>query len=87
MKTLSQNGGSLIYSYALFTDVSFNTGHKFGIGTYLFIPLSFVREKNDRISRKDIAVRLKTRKFENTSSTRLEIQTILWALGEIEKKV
>jgi len=67
--------------------VSLDTGHKCGIGAYLFIPVSFLREKNHSISREDIAVRLKIRRFENTSSTRLEVQTVLWALDEIERKV
>jgi len=85
--TLSQTDCSSIDSYALFTDVSLDTGHKCGMGAYLFIPVSFLREKNHSISREDIAVRLKIRRFENTSSTRLEVQTVLWALDEIEKTV
>ena len=87
MNTLSQTDCSSIDSYALFTDVSLDTGHKCGIGAYLFIPVSFFREKNYRISKEDIAEKLKIRRFENTSSTKLEVQTVLWALDEIEKTV
>jgi len=87
VNTLSRPDCSSIDSYTLFTDVSLDTGHKCGIGAYLFIPVSFLREKNHSISREDIAVRLKIRRFENTSSTRLEVQTVLWALDEIERKV
>jgi ribonuclease HI len=87
VNTLSQPDGSSINSHALFTDVSLDTGSKCGIGAYLFIPVSFFREKNHSISREDIAVKLKIRRFENTSSTRLEVQTVLWALDEIERKV
>ena len=87
MHTLSQTDCSSIDSYALFTDVSLDTGHKCGMGAYLFIPVSFLREKNHSISREDIAEKLKIRRFENTSSTRLEVQTVLWALDEIEKTV
>lgn len=87
MNTLLQPDRSPINSHALFTDVSLDTEHKYGIGAYLFIPVSFFREKNHRINRKDIAEKLKIRKFENTSSTRLEVQTVLWALDEIEKTV
>jgi ribonuclease HI len=87
VNTLSQTDCSSIDSYTLFTDVSLDTGHKCGIGAYLFIPVSFFREKNHSISKEDIAVRLKIRRFENTSSTRLEVQTVLWALDEIEKTV
>ena len=87
MNTLSQTDCSSIDSYALFTDVSLDTGHKCGIGAYLFIPVSFFREKNHSISKEDIAEKLKIRRFENTSSTKLEVQTVLWALDEIEKTV
>ena len=87
MNPLIQSDGNPIASHALFTDVSLDTGHKCGIGAYLFIPVSFLREKNHSISREDIAVRLKTRRFKNTSSTRLEVQTVLWALDEIENTV
>ena len=87
MNTLSQTDCSSIDSYALFTDVSLDTGHKCGIGAYLFIPVSFFRKKNHSISREEIAEKLKIRRFQNTSSTKLEVQTVLWALDEIEKTV
>ena len=87
MNTQLQPDHSPIASHALFTDVSLDSGSKCGIGAYLFIPVSFLREKNHSIIREDIAVRLKIRRFENTSSTRLEVQTVLWALDEIEKTV
>ena len=87
MKTLSQPDYSSIDSHALFTDVSLDTGHKCGIGVYLFIPVSFFREKTHSINKEDIAEKLIIRRFENTSSTKLEVQTVLWALDEIEKTV
>lgn len=87
MNTLSRPDCSSIDFHALFTDVSLDPGHKCGIGAYLFIPVSFLRKKNHNISREDIAEKLKIRRFENTSSTRLEVQTVLWALDEIEKTV
>jgi ribonuclease HI len=87
VKTLSQPDCSSIDSHALFTDVSLDTGHKCGIGAYLFIPVSYFEAKNPGITREDIVAKLKIRRFENTSSTRLEVQTVLWALKEIEKVV
>jgi ribonuclease HI len=87
VKTLSLPDFSSIDSHALFTDVSLDTGHKCGIGAYLFIPVSFFREKNHSISREEIAEKLKIRRFQNTSSTKLEVQTVLWALDEIEKTI
>jgi len=35
-------------------------------------------------SRDEIASRVKLKRFENTSSTKLELQTLLWALHEID---
>jgi ribonuclease HI len=87
VNTLDSPDCSSTYSHALFTDVSLDTGHKCGIGAYLFIPVSFLREKNQNISRENIAARLKIHRFKNTSATRLEVQTVLWALDEIERTV
>jgi predicted GIY-YIG superfamily endonuclease/ribonuclease HI len=61
---------------ALFTDVSLNPGLKLGVGAYIAIPASFL------IERSEVAARLKVQRFEDTSSTKLEIQTVLWALEE-----
>jgi len=82
-----QSDGGPTASHALFTDVSLDTGHKCGVGVYLFIPVSFFREKTHSINKEDITEKLIIRRFENTSSTRLEVQTVLWALDEIEKTV
>lgn len=87
MNILLQSDLNPIASHALFTDVSLDTGHKCGIGAYLFVPVSYFEAKNPGISREDIAARLKICRFENTSSTRLEVQTVLWALDEIEKTI
>jgi len=61
---------------ALFTDVSLDPGQKLGVGAYLVLPASLLIEKSEVIDR------IKVRRFEDTSSTKLEIQTILWALEE-----
>ncbi len=64
---------------ALFTDVSLNPELKLGVGAYLALPASL------RIERSEVVARLKVRRFEDTSSTKLEIQTVLWALEEYRK--
>lgn len=87
MDTLFQPDRSPINSLALFTDVSLDTECKCGIGTYLFVPVSYFEAKKPVITKKDIAIKLKFCRFENTSSTRLEVQTVLWALDEIGKTV
>jgi ribonuclease HI len=64
---------------ALFTDVSLNPGLRLGVGAYIAFPAS------SRVERAEVAARLKVRRFEGTSSTKLEIQTVLWALEEYRK--
>ncbi|MGD1075477.1 MAG: GIY-YIG nuclease family protein [Thermodesulfovibrionales bacterium] len=64
---------------ALFTDVSLNPGLKLGVGAYIAFPAPLLIEG---IERSEVLSRLKIRRFEDTSSTKLEIQTVLWALKE-----
>ena len=61
----------------LFTDGSVNTKTKVGFGAYLSVDSSQ--------NTKDLPI-VKLKKFENTSSTKLELETLLWALNEIEIK-
>ncbi len=61
----------------LFTDGSVNAQSNIGYGAYLAVsesglPLDLLR------------ARVKVRRFEHTSSTKLELQTLLWALGDIQ---
>ncbi len=64
----------------LFTDASVNTQSKIGYGAYLaisdiYLPTSLLKTQ----------VQLKM--FEQTSSTKLELQTLLWALNNISASV
>ena len=61
----------------LFTDGSVNTKSKIGFGAYLVVD-----DIDDSIDTLKKSVR--TKKFENTSSTKLELQTMIWALNEIK---
>lgn len=59
----------------LFTDGSVDTKTRIGFGAYLAInsmesPLA------------DLKTKVKVKKFENTSSTTLELQTLLWAMDD-----
>jgi ribonuclease HI len=61
----------------LFIDGSVNTQAKIGYGAYLAVsegglPLDL------------LGTRVQVRRFEQTSSTKLELQTLLWALGDIQ---
>lgn len=60
----------------LFTDASADPQTKIGYGAYLLMP-EFSLEAP--ISKHKI----KTRKFKNTTSSKLELETLLWALGKI----
>ena len=61
----------------LFTDGSVNTHSKVGYGAYLA-----VSERG--LSLDSLRSRVKVRRFEHTSSTKLELQTLLWALIDIQ---
>lgn len=61
----------------LFTDSSVDTKSKVGYGAYLLVA-------ETGLNLEGLSRQVKVRRFEQTSSTRLELQTLLWALGEIE---
>ena len=56
----------------LFTDGSVNPQKRVGFGAYM------------TVSNKNEVSQIAVKKFENTSSTQLELQTLLWALESIE---
>jgi ribonuclease HI len=66
--------------FALFTDVSLNPRLKIGLGAYLLIPSAFLEKKTENIEYAEIAKIIKFKEFENTSSTKLEVETVLWSL-------
>ena len=63
----------------LITDGSVNPKSGIGFGAYLAFS-----DKSE--SMETLRDRIKLRKFENTSSTKLELQTLLWALSETADK-
>jgi ribonuclease HI len=63
----------------LFTDSSVNPQEKIGFGSFLII-------EDEKMTFENLKKTIKTKKFENTSSTKLELQTLLWALDEIKNK-
>ncbi len=60
----------------LFTDGSVNTHSNIGYGAYLSVP-------KGGLSLDSLRASVKVRRFEHTSSTKLELQTLLWALSDI----
>ncbi len=63
----------------LFTDGSVNPQSGEGVGAYLLIDKS-------EFSSSELEKKIKTKKFYNTSSTKLELETLLWALSEVSLK-
>lgn len=71
-------------SFALFTDVSLNPELRCGVGAYLVIPASMLQASPDSIDKTVVDKHVVVRRFENTTSTRLECQTVVWALEEYQ---
>ena len=63
----------------LFTDSSLNPYNKIGFGAYLIL-----NDENESLE--ELNEHIKIKRFENTSSSKLELQTLLWALDEIADK-
>jgi ribonuclease HI len=61
----------------LFTDGSVNSQTKIGYGAYLAL-------SEQGLSAEELKLRVQVKRFEQTSSTKLELQTLLWALNDIQ---
>ena len=65
--------------FYLFTDASVNPKSNIGYGAYLLLD-------KDKLQNSALIKHVKTKKFENTSSTKLELEALLWAFSEINHK-
>ncbi len=72
----------LMKNYSLFTDASVGPKLKVGVGGHIIVPESFLRNPPNLIKVSELDKILVLRRFEDTSSTKLEVQTVLWALEE-----
>jgi len=72
-------------NFALFTDVSVDPQRRLGIGGYLLVPASFLEVEPGDIEQGAVAARLVAKRFVETTSTKLEVQTVLWALDEVRE--
>ena len=61
----------------LLTDGSVNPRSNIGYGAYLAV-------SDSGLSLDELRAQVKVQRFEQTSSTKLELQTLLWALSEIQ---
>lgn len=65
---------------AVFIDGSVNNQLKVGCGAALVV-------NETELSEIDLRERIKIKKFSNTSSTKLELQTLIWALTDIDDHI
>ena len=66
-----------MHKLILLTDGSVNTQSHIGYGAYLAVT-------DPDLSLAELQAQIKVRRFAQTSSTKLELQTLLWALSEIQ---
>ena len=66
-----------MHKQLLFTDGSVHVQSQVGYGAYLVVP-------EPDLSLSELKPMVKVRRFEQTSSTKLELQTLLWALSDVE---
>jgi ribonuclease HI len=67
----------LMQTVMLFTDGSVNAQSKIGYGAYLAV-------FGATLSAEELDTQVQVKRFEQTSSTRLELQTLLWALNDLQ---
>lgn len=72
-------------SFALFTDVSVNPQRKLGVGGYLLLPITFLDKDPRDIEPGELSARINIKQFTDTSSTKLEVQTVLWAVEAVRE--
>jgi ribonuclease HI len=66
-------------SLHLFTDGSYNPATKTGCGAYIAVT-------DTGVSPELLHEQVKVRRFENTTSVRLELETLLWAFKDVGKR-
>lgn len=66
-------------TFFLFTDASVDPKTNIGYGAYLLLAEYELEAPPSKL-------KVKTKKFKNTTSSKLELQTLLWALSEIKFK-
>lgn len=74
-------------SHVLFTDVSVNPQSRLGVGVCLLLPIQFLNTHCDAIDRAELSSNCFSRRFTDTSSTLLELQTVIWGLSLYKDKV
>ncbi len=71
---------------AIFTDASLYPRLKLGAGACLTIPAALLETPVKDINKPEIINNIKIKKFEQTSSSKLELQTVLWAIETFKEE-
>jgi len=74
-------------SHVLFTDVSVNPQSRLGVGACLLLPVQFLNTPCEEIDRTELSENCFSKRFTDTSSTLLELQTVMWGLSLYMDKV
>ena len=67
----------------LFTDGSVDPGRRVGVGAALLVSGEWLARDLNTVDAREVAARCVVRRFADTSSTQLELDTALWALSDI----
>ncbi|MBT0665877.1 ribonuclease H [Geobacter pelophilus] len=74
-------------SHVLFTDGSVNPQQRLGVGVCLLLPAAFLESSLSEPDLNELAMRCQYRRFTDTSSTQLELQTLLWGVSIYREQI
>ncbi len=69
-----------MFSSALFTDISLDPRSRIGVAGCLLLPMGFLDTLPHDIDRSELSAKLCCKRFTDTSSTKLELQAVLWGV-------
>jgi ribonuclease HI len=72
-------------NYLIFTDGSSHPQKKIGIGAFLLLDHSLIESDFKNLDKEELYHKVKINKFFDTSSSRLEVETVIWTLQEVKK--
>jgi len=79
--------GLLVVSHVLFTDGSVNPQQRLGVGVCLLLPAAFIASFPTEPDCNELAMRCQCRRFTDTTSTQLELQTLLWGVSIYREQI
>lgn len=74
-------------SHVLFTDGSVNPQQRLGVGVCLLLPVAILASSPTETDHNELARRCQCRRFTDTTSTQLELETLLWGLSLCREQI